>query len=130
MYIRKVLSFVDSELELLKLKIKYPEQFQTTHPQPLQSNLFLAPKSKNLGIVGMAEIVVSFYHSGEIIGIDGKPAPLISFGRAFEQAFNLDFGNIYDKQDAIFNRKPYNLAKTLDALKNTILREAKKQHAK
>ena len=75
----------------------------------------------------MAEIVVSLWLLGEIIGVDGKPVPLIRIANAFEHIFDFSFGDIYDKQDAIFNRKPYNLTKTLDTLKSSILREAKKR---
>ncbi len=44
-----------------------------------------------------------------------------------ELRFNLKFGSIYDKLDAIFMRKPFNLTKTLDALKNAINKEARKR---
>lgn len=44
-----------------------------------------------------------------------------------QQYFNLKFGSIYDKLDAIFMRKPFNLTKTLDALKNAINKEARKR---
>lgn len=75
----------------------------------------------------MAEIVIGLHYLCEIVGTDGKPAPLISLARAFEYSLNLDFGDIYDKQEAIFDRKPFNRTKALDTLKNAILREAKKR---
>jgi hypothetical protein len=114
-------------LELLRLKICHPEQFLQTNPQTFESNLFLAPKSKNLGIIGMAEIVVSLWSLGEIIGTDGKPVPLIRIANAFEYIFDFSFGDIYDKQKAIFDRKPFNRTKALDTLKNAILKEEKKR---
>lgn len=48
----------------------------------------------------------------------------------FEQLFNLKFGSIYDKIGKVFTRKPYNLTKTLDALRNTITREDRKRKNK
>lgn len=126
-YLQKALSLLDSELELLRLKIQHPEQFPPTHPPTFKSNISLSLKPKGLGIIGMAEIVVSLWLLSEIIGADGKPVPLIRIAKAFEYIFDFSFGDIYDKQEAIFNRKPYNLTKALDTLKNSILREAKKR---
>jgi hypothetical protein len=76
----------------------------------------------------MAEIVVSLHLSGEVLGMDGNPVPLIQIANAFEQVFNFSFGSIYDKQDAIFNRKQYNVTKCLDMLRSTILKEDRKRN--
>ena len=51
----------------------------------------------------------------------------IQLARGFEQLFNLKFGSIYDKIGEVFTRKPYNLTKTLDALRNAIAREDRKR---
>lgn len=127
-YLQKALSFLDGELELLRLKIQHPEQFPPTHPPTFKSNLFFAFKPKGLGIIGMAEIVVSLWLLGEIIGTDGKPVPLIRIANAFEYIFDFSFGDIYDKQEAIFDRKPFNRTRALDTLKNAILKEEKKRN--
>lgn len=76
-----------------------------------------------MGIIGIAEIVNGLYLQGEVIGKDGKPVSKACLARGFEQLFNLKFGSIYDKVNEIFTRKPYNLTKTLDALRNAILKE-------
>lgn len=91
-----------------------------------QSNLHLT--SKGLGVIGIAEIVIALHLSGEIIGTDGKPIPLIQLANTFEGMFNFSFGSIYDKQDAIFNRKYCNITKALDLLRTIILREDKKRN--
>ena len=109
------------------LRIRHPEQFQQSDFQIFQSNLHIVPKSNGLGIIGLAENAIGLYLSGEVKGSDNKPVPLISIARTFEMMFNVDFGNIYDLKDALFRRKPYNLTKALDMLKNAILREARKQ---
>lgn len=127
-YLQKALSFLDGELELLRLKIRYPEQFPSTHPQIFESNLSLKPKG--VGIIGIAEIVVSLWLLGEIIGTDGKPVPLVRIANAFEYIFDFTFGDIYDKHEAIFDRKPFNRTKALDTLKNAILKEEKKRNQK
>ena len=128
MYFRKTLSLIESELDLLQLKILHPKQFINCNSQPLKSNLYLTPKSKNLGVIGIAEIVIALYLSEEIISSDGKPVPLIQLANIFENMFNFSFGTVYDKQDAIFNRKPYNITKALDYLRTTIIREDKKRN--
>lgn len=74
----------------------------------------------------MAEIVIALSLLGEIIGGDGKPVPLVQLAQVFEKTFNFSFGNIYKKQEAIFNRKHYNLTKTLDILHSAIIREDRK----
>ena len=100
LYIHKALSLIDAEL---------------------------FPKSKELGIIGIAEIVLALFLLGKIVGENGKPVPKIQLARGFEQLFNLKFGSIYDKVGEVFTRKPYNLTKTLDALRNAIIKEDRKR---
>ena len=65
-YIRKALSFLHSEMELLKLKIQYPERFSLTEELSFKSELYVIPKTKGLGIIGLAELVMSIFLSKEI----------------------------------------------------------------
>ena len=123
----KVLAIINVELELLSLKIKHPESFDSPISPTFVSDLYVIPKSKDLGIIGLAEIVIGLSFLGEVVGQDGKPVPLVRLAHGFEILFNLKFGSIYDKLDAIFMRKPFNLTKTLDALKNAINKEARKR---
>ena len=129
-YIRKALSLIDAELELLNLKITHPEQFNSPVSTEFKSDLYVLPKSKELGIIGIAEIVLALFLQGKIVGENGKPVPKIQLARGFEQLFNLKFGSIYDKIGEVFTRKPYNLTKTLDALRNAIAREDRKRKNK
>ncbi len=126
-YLHKVLAIINVELELLSLKIKHPESFDSPTSPTFESDLYVIPKSKDLGIIGIAEIVIGLSFLGEVVGKDGKPVPLVRLAHGFEILFNLKFGSIYDKLDAIFMRKPFNLTKTLDALKNAINKEARKR---
>lgn len=109
------------------MKINHPEQFKLSIPTEFKSDLYVIPKSKDLGIIGIAEIVLGLFLQGEITGKDGKPVSEARLAHGFEQLFNLKFGSIYDKVDEIFMRKPYNLTKTLDALRNAIAREDHKR---
>lgn len=122
-----MLAIINVELELLSLKIKHPESFDSPISPTFESDLYVIPKSKDLGIIGIAEIVIGLSFLGEVVGKDGKPVPLVRLAHSFEVLFNLRFGSIYDKLDAIFMRKPFNLTKTLDALKNAINKEARKR---
>jgi hypothetical protein len=39
--------------------------------------------------------------------------------------FNCNFGSIYDQQEKVFDRKPFNRTKALDFLRNLIIRKDK-----
>lgn len=127
-FLQKTLAIINSELELLNLKIQYPESFCNHTLLTFESELYVIPKSKSLGIIGIAEIVNGLYLQGEVVGKDGKPVSKACLARGFERLFNLKFGSIYDKVNEIFTRKPYNLTKTLDALQNAIIKENRKRN--
>ena len=127
LYIHKALSLIGAELELLNLKTTHPEQFNSPVSTEFKSDLYVLPKSKELGIIGIAEIVLALFLLGKIVGENGTPVPKIQLARGFEQLFNLKFGSIYDKVGEVFTRKPYNLTKTLDALRNAIIKEDRKR---
>ena len=130
LYIHKALSLIGAELELLNLKTTHPEQFNSPVSTEFKSDLYVLPKSKELGIIGIAEIVLALFLLGKIVGENGTPVPKIQLARGSGQLFNLKFGSIYDKIGKVFTRKPYNLTKTLDALRNTITREDRKRKNK
>ncbi len=131
LYIHKALSLIDAELELLNLKITHPEQFSSPVSTEFKSDLYVLPKSKELGIIGIAEIVLALFLLGKNRWGKWKASPKkFSWLVAFEQLFNLKFGSIYDKIGEVFTRKPYNLTKTLDALRNAIAREDRKRRNK
>ena len=44
---------------------------------------------------------------------------------AFEKVFNCSFGSIYDQQEKVFDRKPFNRTKAIDFLRNLIIRKEK-----
>ena len=112
-------------MELLKLKIQYPERFSLTEELSFKSELYVIPKAKGLGIIGLAELVMSIFLSKEIKNRNGKPASLVQLARAFEYVFNCNFGSIYDKQAEVYNRKSCNLTKSLDFLKGSMERSRK-----
>lgn len=119
------MAIVDSELELLNLKIRYPEQFPQAEQPTFESDLYILPKSKDLGIVALGEIVVALFFSKKVFQRNGKPAHLNQIAVAFERIFNCSFGSIYDQQEKVFDRKPFNRTKALDFLRNLIIRKDK-----
>lgn len=68
LYIHKALFLIDAELELLNLKITHPEQFSLPVSTEFKSDLYVLPKSKELGIIGIAEIVLALFLLGKIVG--------------------------------------------------------------
>jgi hypothetical protein len=124
-YLQKALALVNSELKLLNLKICYPEQFPPAEQPTFESDLYILPKSKDLGFVALAEIVIALFFSKKVFQRNGKPAHLNQIAFAFEKIFNCSFGSIYDQQEKIFDRKPFNRTKALDFLRNLIIRKDK-----
>lgn len=112
-------------MELLHLRIQYPEQFPQPDQQIFKSDLHIIPKSKDLGIVGLAEIVVALFFSKRVFQRNGKPAHLNQIAKVFEKMFNCSFGSIYDQQEQVFIRKPFNRTKALDFLRSLIIRKDK-----
>lgn len=107
-------------MQLLELKIRYPASFLNTEERSFKSDLYVMPKAKGLGIIGLAELIISIFLSQEIKDPNGRPASLKQLARSFEYIFNCDFGSIYDKQAEVYNRKSYNLTKSLDFLRRVL----------
>ncbi len=124
------MSYLDSELSLIRLRIEHPEAFQHSEQQTFKSDLFFTPNPKGLGFIGMAEIIIGLHLLAEIPDTSGKHADLIQFAKVFEQAFNFRFGDIYELKNEVFRRKPYNRTKALDMLRNAILREERRRNNK
>lgn len=129
LFLQKVLAIINAELELLNFKITHPESFRSVVPLKIESSLSVIPKFQNLGIMGMTEILSALMLLGGITDNTGRKPTIIAFSEAFEQAFGFSFNGIYDRQSELFKRKPYNLTKTLDALKVALIKEYRKRQA-
>lgn len=96
-----------------------------------KSQVYFIPKPKEgLGIDSMGEFAVSFELSDQFIDEEGKPAPFIHIAETLGTAFNFSFGDAYKSKERVFKRKPYNLTRALDSLKNLIIRASRKQDEK
>lgn len=123
LYIHKALTVIDSELELIRLRMHSPELSPIKSFQPFQSSLSVVPRFQNLGIMGMTELLTALMLLGGIIDKSGKKPTTIAFAEVFEQVFGFSFNDIYDRQSELFRRKSCNLTKTLDALKAALIKE-------
>ena len=117
-------------MQLLELKIRYPASFLNTEERSFKSDLYVIPKAKGLGIIGLAELIISIFLSQEIKDQNGRPASLQQLARSFEYIFNCDFGSIYDKQAEVYNRKSCNLTKSLDFLRRVLEQNKKNRDQK
>jgi len=118
--------FLESEIDLLKLTFGQAIRF-SNKTQSDNSKVYFIPNSKGLGIDSMGEFAVSLQLSAGFFDEEGNPASLILISQALELAFNFSFGDIYKSKERIFSRKPYNLTKSLDYLRNMIIRESRKR---
>lgn len=83
-----------------------------------------------MGIVALAEVVIALFFSKKVFQRNGKPAQLNQIADAFGKVFNCSFGSIYDQQEKVFDRKPFNRTKALDFLRNLIIRKDKEGNNK
>jgi hypothetical protein len=125
-YLQKALSFLESEIDLLKLAFLQSNRLPN-NTQSNTSKVYFIPNSQGLGIDSMGEFAVSFELSHQFVDETGKPAPFIHIVQALGKAFNFTFGDAYKSKARIFSRKPYNLTKGLDTLRNAVFRESKKR---
>ena len=79
--------------------------------------------------MGMAEILTSLRLLEGIENETGENPSTIAFSDTFEQAFGFIFNDIYDCQRELFRRKPCNLTRTLDAMKNALMKEYQKRNS-
>lgn len=79
--------------------------------------------------MGMTEILTSLSLLGGITDNTGENPAIIAFANTFEQTFGFSYNDIYDRQYELFRRKPYNLTKTLDALKAVLIKEYKRRQS-
>ncbi len=79
--------------------------------------------------MGMTEILISLHLLGGLDDDTGKKPSKTALANVFQQAFGFSFNSLSDCQRELFKRKPYNLTKTLDALKAVLIKEYRKRKA-
>ena len=123
-FLQKTLAIINSELELLNLKIQYPTPFQNRKNGNPQSPLYLTDETN---LVEIMELVSGLFLSKRIINHAGKEAPLTEIGRAFEHLFNIKFEDIHKKHESVICRQANKRIEFLDTLRKAIAEESKKK---
>ena len=123
-FLQKTLAIINSELELLNLKIQYPAPFQNKKNSNPQSPLYLTDETNHVEIM---ELVSGLYLSKRVVNHAGKEAPLTEIGRAFEHLFNIKFGDIHKKHESVICRQANKRIEFLDILRKVITKENQKK---
>ena len=123
-FLQKTLAIINSELELLNLKIQYPAPFQNKKNSNPQSPLYLTDETN---LVEIMELVSGLFLSKRVVNHAGKEAPLTEIGRAFEHLFNIKFGDIHKKHESVICRQANKRIEFLDTLRKAIAEESKKK---
>ena len=118
------MAIINSELELLNLKIQYPAPFQNKKNSTPQSPLYLTDETN---LVEIMELVSGLSLSQRIVTRTGTEAPLTEIGRAFEHLFNIKFGDIHKKHESVICRQANKRIEFLDILRKAIIEESQKK---
>ena len=123
-FIDEAIGIINTEIYIIRLRIKYPEQFRThSNTQPL-SPLYLADKTT---LINIMEMVSGLFLSKDIVYQNGKPAYLVDLAKAFEWLFNIKIGDCYQKHEDVIKRKPGKLTGFLNGLAELIRKEHDKK---
>ena len=109
-------------MELLNLKIQYPNQFQNRIKSFPPSLLYL---TDNTNLVEIMELVSGLFLSQRVVTHAGTESPLTEIGRVFEYLFNVKLGDIHKKHESVIKRKPSKVTEFLDTLRKAISEESK-----
>ena len=122
LFIQKTLSIINSEQELLNLKIQYPTPFQNRKNSVPPSPLYLTDETY---LIEIMELVSGIFLSKRVVTHNGTESPLTEIGRAFEHLFNIKLGDIHKKHESVIKRKPSKVTEFLDILRKAIAEESK-----
>ena len=118
--IDEAIGLLNNEMRIIKLRIKYPEQFQQHANKLFISPLHLADKTS---LVNIMEIVSGLFLSNRVIYQNGNPIHLTDLGKAFEWLFNIKLGDYHQKYMDVIKRKPAKLTEFLNELATFIRKE-------
>lgn len=122
LFLQKTLAIINSELELLNLKIQYPNPFQNRKNNYPLSPLYLTDETY---LIEIMEMVSGLFLSKRVVTHTGTESPLTEIGRAFEHLFNIKLGDIHKKHESVIKRKPSKVTEFLDTLRKAIAEESK-----
>lgn len=119
--IDEAIELIKTEIRIVNLRIKYPEQ-QKQHSNKLPlSPLFL---TDNTVLIHIMELVSGLFLSKRIVYQNGKTAFLTDLGKSFEWLFNIKLGDYHQKHVDVIKRKPTKLTEFLNELATLIRKES------
>ena len=107
--IDEAIELIKTEVRIVNLRIKYPEQFQQHANNLYLSPLHLADKTSLINIMEIYQ--------------NGTSVHLTDLGKAFEWLFNIKLGDYHQKYMDVIKRKPAKLTEFLNELANLIRKE-------
>lgn len=124
-FLDKLITLVEKELELLYRQMEYPKFFiniESEWKSPICVN------SEEIKLIDIMEVASAFFYLiNGVIRIDNRELHLIDVTRVFERIFNVNLGDIYKKEEAVIKRKPQKLTEFLDRLKAAIIQKSIEQ---
>lgn len=124
-FLDKLITLVEKELELLYRQMEYPKFFiniESEWKSPICVN------SEEIKLIDIMEVANAFFYLiNGVIRIDNRELHLIDVTRIFERIFNANLGDIYKKEEAVIKRKPQKLTEFLDRLKAAIIQKSIEQ---
>lgn len=122
--IDEAISLLKTEIELLHLRLLFPQEFNNTNLTSYQSPVYL---SSDVDLIDLMEVINGFFYLHQLKDSAGGDANFVDVVHAFEIAFNIRMPKIYDKRNAVFGRKPSKITHQLDKMKAAILKENKER---
>lgn len=122
-FLDKLITLVEKELELLYRQMEYPKFFFNIECE-WKSPICVNPEE--IKLIDIMELACGFFYlmSG-LLRIDNKELYLTDVTRLFEKMFNVNLRDIYKKEKAVIKRKPMKITAFLDRLKSAIIQKSK-----
>lgn len=122
-FLDKLISLVEKELDLLYRQMEYPRFFINIESE-WKSPICINPEE--IKLVDIMELACAFFYlTSGLLRIDNKELYLTDVTRLFEKMFNVNLGDIYKKEEAVIKRKPMKITEFLDRLKAAIIQKSK-----
>lgn len=122
-FLDKLITLVEKELELIYRQIEYPKFFINIESE-WKSPICVNPEE--IKLIDIMELACGFFYIiNGLQRIDNKELYLSDVTRLFEKMFNINLGDIYKKEEAVIKRKPMKITEFLDRLKSAIIQKSK-----
>lgn len=122
-FLDKLITLVEKELELLYRQMEFPRYFiniESEWKSPICVNL------EEIKLIDIMEVASGFFYVIDgFQRVDNKELHLVDVTRLFEKMLNVNLGDIYKKEEAVIKRKPTKITEFLDRLKAAIIQKSK-----